>query len=146
MAKVRAQTARVIAASPDEVYATLADYESGHRKILTGNYTNYSVEQGGRGAGTVITFHFAAGGRERDYRMEVDEPAERTLRERDVNSSLETTWTVTPATEGSRVVVATEWEGSSGIGGFFERTFAPMSLKRIYAQMLENLEAAAKGG
>ncbi len=33
----------------------------------------------------------------------------------------------------------TEWEGGSGIGGFFERTFAPMGLRRIYGSMLSKL-------
>jgi hypothetical protein len=51
-----------------------------------------------------------------------------------------TTWRVTPAGEGkSRVVVTTVWDGAGGIGGFFERTFAPKGLGRIYDLVLDKL-------
>ena len=33
-------------------------------------------------------------------------------------------------------------EGAGGIGGFFERLFAPMSLRRTYGQVLDNLAGA----
>jgi hypothetical protein len=39
----------------------------------------------------------------------------------------------------TKVRVTTSWEGGSGVGGFFERTFAPMGLHRIYDQMLSQL-------
>ncbi|MEU3503805.1 SRPBCC family protein, partial [Streptomyces hundungensis] len=64
------------------------------------------------------------------------------LVEKDRNSSMVTTWTVTPAGEGrSKVVVSTVWNGAGGIGGFFERTFAPKGLGRIYDAMLAKLAA-----
>jgi hypothetical protein len=51
-----------------------------------------------------------------------------------------TTWRVTPAGEGkSRVVVTTVWDGAGGIGGFFEKTFAPKGLGRIYDLVLDKL-------
>lgn len=62
------------------------------------------------------------------------------LVEKDRNSSMVTTWTVTPAGEGkSRAVVSTVWNGAGGIGGFFEKTFAPKGLSRIYDAVLANL-------
>lgn len=39
----------------------------------------------------------------------------------------------------SRVVVTTVWDGAGGIGGFFERTFAPKGLGRIYDEVLAKL-------
>jgi hypothetical protein len=52
------------------------------------------------------------------------------------------TWTVTPAGEGrSKVVVETTWKGAGGIGGFFERTFAPKGLNRIHDEVLGRLAA-----
>jgi hypothetical protein len=64
-----------------------------------------------------------------------------------MGSSLVTTWTIIPTASGrqSRVVVTTEWEGGSGVGGFFERTFAPMALRNIYTTMLERLAQALTG-
>lgn len=51
-----------------------------------------------------------------------------------------TTWRVTPAGEGkSRVVVTTVWDGAGGIGGFFEKAFAPKGLGRIYDLVLDKL-------
>ncbi|GCE19937.1 hypothetical protein [Dictyobacter kobayashii] len=63
------------------------------------------------------------------------------LTERDSNSSLVTTWVLSPLMGGNktRVSVASEWEGGTGVGGFFERTFAPLGLRRIYGSMLDSL-------
>lgn len=33
------------------------------------------------------------------------------------------------------------WNGVGGIGGFFEKTFAPKGLGRIYDEMLAKLDA-----
>jgi hypothetical protein len=60
--------------------------------------------------------------------------------EKDANSSLVTTWRVAPAGEGaSLVTITTTWNGAGGIGGFFERTFAPKGLTRIYDGVLAKL-------
>jgi hypothetical protein len=57
-----------------------------------------------------------------------------------------TSWTVTPAGEGrSKVVTTTIWKGAGGIGGFFERTFAPKGLNRIYDAVLARLAGEVEG-
>jgi hypothetical protein len=140
MARVKAQAARTIDASPEKVLDVLRDYRDARPRILTDNYTAYRVEQGGNGDGTVIGYHFAAGGRERDYRLRVEESTGE-LRERDELSSFVSTWSVQPAGAGSSVSIESSWDGAGGIGGFFERTFAPMGLRRIYSQMLDKLAA-----
>ncbi len=63
------------------------------------------------------------------------------ITESDQHSSLVTTWTLSPEDDGlrTRVRVDSEWEGGTGVGGFFERTFAPMGLRRIYNSMLISL-------
>jgi hypothetical protein len=74
--------------------------------------------------------------------MRVEEVVKgQTVAEHDSNSSLVTRWIVLPLSGGekSRVSIETEWEGGSGIGGFMERTFAPMGLRKIYNDMLEML-------
>ena len=148
MSHIHVETERVIDAPPAEVFAFLADYKTKHPMILTPNFLEYAVERGGVGAGTVISYRLHAGGRERPYRMQIDEPeAGKILREHDTNSSLFTTWTVDqgPNPRQSRVTVATHWEGGSGMGGFFERTFAPMGLRGIYSDMLNRLEQSLAG-
>jgi hypothetical protein len=143
MGQVVAQTERLIAASPQHVRAFLADYQNNRPRILPPEYfEDYRVEQGGDGAGTVISYRLRAGGRERPYRMRVEEPDEGgVLVERDTGSSLVTTWKLTPAESGERTLVrlTSRWEGAGGIGGLFERLFAPRALRRIYDEMLEKL-------
>jgi hypothetical protein len=70
-----------------------------------------------------------AGGRARDFRMRVEEPEPgRVLTESDERSSMVTTWVVTPEGPGYRVRVETRWQGAGGVGGLFERLFAPRLL------------------
>jgi Polyketide cyclase / dehydrase and lipid transport len=145
MAEVVVQTERLVAASPPRVHAFLADYQNNRPRILPPEYfRDYRVERGGDGAGTVISYRLRAGGRERAYRMRVEEPTEGGLLiERDIDSSLVTTWTLTPAEGGEHTLVSlmSRWEGTGGIGGFFERMFAPRALRRIYDEVLEKLSA-----
>ena len=51
-----------------------------------------------------------------------------------------TNWTVAPAGTSSTVTVKTSWEGAGGVGGFFERTFAPLGLRKIQSEVLQNLK------
>lgn len=141
---IHVEAQRTIDQPPDAVYALVRDYSSRPR-YLPPNYENFTVESGGQGDGTVFSYLLKAARRERVYHMRAAEPSARTLREADTGSSLVTTWTVTPAAEPERSVVriVTEWTGSGGIGGFFERTFAPGGLRRIYDELLERLAAAA---
>lgn len=146
MAVIRVEVERDIAAPPERVYRCIADYKNEHGRWLPANYSAYAVEQGGDGGGTIFRYHFAAGRRERDYRMAVAEPAPgSTLTESDTNSSLVNTWTVTPRGNGAHVALRTEWQGSGGVGGFFERTFAPTALKRIHGEALAGLDRCATG-
>jgi hypothetical protein len=55
-----------------------------------------------------------------------------------------TTWTVEPEGAGSRVQISTTWAGAGGIGGFFERLFAPRVMRRIYADELQRLDEYAR--
>jgi Polyketide cyclase / dehydrase and lipid transport len=141
MATVTARATKAVDASPEHVLAFLRDYREARPRILTDNYSQYRVESGGQGQGTVIGYHFAAGGRERDYRLSVEEDGAG-LSERDQLSSYVSRWTVAPGEAGAEVTLEATWQGAAGIGGVFERTFAPMGLRRIFGEMLEKLAAA----
>jgi hypothetical protein len=70
-----------------------------------------------------------------------------TVIEKDANSSLVTNWTVAPAgAAGSSVTVKTTWTGATGIGGFFERIFAPLGLRKIQDEVLANLKKEVEAG
>ncbi|MEU9699581.1 SRPBCC family protein [Streptomyces sp. NPDC047981] len=143
MAQVEATTERIIAADPETVFDTLADYTDKRAKLLPEHFSEYEVREGGDGEGTLVHWKLqATSKRIRDCLLEVTEPTDGQLVEKDRNSSMVTTWTVTPAGEGrSKAVVTTVWNGAGGIGGFFEKTFAPKGLGRIYDAILANLAA-----
>jgi uncharacterized protein YndB with AHSA1/START domain len=132
---------RTIPAAPARVHAALADYR-GRERLLPASYLGYRVEEGGEGGGIVVSYRLRAGRRERPYRMEVSEPTPGvTLVERDRNSSLITTWILSPTASGTatELRLSTVWEAHGGIGGLFERTFAPRGLRRIHGELLDNL-------
>ena len=86
-----------------------------------------------------------AGGRTREFRTKVAEPEPgRVLTESDTNSSSVTTFTVSPQGAASLVRISTSWDGAGGIGGLFERMFAPRVLRAIYADELKRLDAYAR--
>ena len=51
---------------------------------------------------------------------------------------------VSPQDAASLVRISTSWDGSGGIGGLFERTFAPRVLRAIYADELKRLDGYAR--
>ncbi|MFF7729510.1 SRPBCC family protein [Streptomyces sp. NPDC008001] len=143
MGQVEATTERIIAADPEEVFDALADYAGTRAKLLPEHFSEYEVREGGDGEGTLVHWKLqATSKRVRDCLLEVTEPTTGQLVEKDRNSSMVTTWTVTPAGEGrAKAVVSTVWNGAGGIGGFFERAFAPKGLGRIYDAVLAKLAA-----
>lgn len=143
MAQVEATTERVVAADAEKVFDALADYSGTRAKVLSEHFSEYEVREGGDGEGTLVHWKLqATSKRVRDCLLEVSEPTDGELVEKDRNSSMVTVWRVTPAGEGqSRVVVTSTWQGAGGIGGFFERTFAPKGLGRIYDAVLDKLAA-----
>ncbi|MGI8816004.1 MAG: SRPBCC family protein [Pseudonocardia sp.] len=130
-----------VGGSPEVVRAGLADYVETRPKILTGHFSEYQVLGGGQGAGSRVHWRFAATSkRVRTQLVEVSEPSDGSLVESDANSSMVTRWQVADAGEGrTRVSVVTTWDGAGGIGGFFERAFAPKGLRRVYDEMIGNL-------
>jgi hypothetical protein len=141
MGQVSASSTILIDAEPTVVLSAVADYSVVRPKILSPHYSQYRVLDGGQGRGTVASWKLqATKSRSREIRATVD-LAGRTVIEKDANSTLVTNWTVAPAgTAGSSVTVKTTWNGTTGIGGFFEKIFAPVGLRRIQDEVLANLK------
>src|SRR5689334_14737014 len=141
MAQVEATTERIVAADAEKVFDALADYSGTRAKLLPEQFSEYEVREGGDAEGSLVHWKLqATSKRVRDCLPELTGPTDGELVEKDRNSSIVTTWRVTPAGEGSsRVVVTTVWNGAGGIGGFFENTFAPKGLGRIYDAVLARL-------
>jgi uncharacterized protein YndB with AHSA1/START domain len=145
MAKIVVSAERTVEAPADAVYRYVADMRDHHPRYLPPAFSDFHVESGGTGAGTITRFKVTAGGRTREYQMRVDEPEPgRVLTESDTSSSLVTTTTVTPRDGASLVTISTSWNGAGGIGGFFERMFAPRAMRAIYTDELERLNTYAR--
>jgi hypothetical protein len=145
MATILVSAERTVDAPADTVYGYIADMREHHPQFLPSAFSDFQVESGGVGEGTITRFTVTAGGRTRQYRMKVAEPEPgRVLTESDTGSSLVTTTTVTPQGGRSLVTISTTWQGAGGIGGFFERLFAPRAMRGIYTDELERLDSYAR--
>jgi hypothetical protein len=147
MGQVYAVTERVVEGKPEEVFEAVSDYAHTRADLLPAQYSEYEVREGGEGAGTLVHWKLqATEKRVRDCLMQVTVPSAGTLVESDTHSSMVVTWTVTPAGDaGSKVQIETAWTGAGGIGGFFEKTFAPKGINRIHDEVLAKLAEEMKG-
>jgi uncharacterized protein YndB with AHSA1/START domain len=139
MAQIHVAGERRLAAPADRVYRCLANYREHHPRILPPAFSDFRVEEGGVGAGTVISFRVRAGGRVQQFRQSVSEPQPgRVLVESDPEHR--TTFTVDHDGVGSRLRIDTVFE-ASGLQGMVARWFAPRLLGKLYADELRRIEA-----
>ena len=135
----------MVDAPADTVYRYLADMRDHHPRFLPPAFSDFRVESGGVGAGTIARYKMTVGGRTREYRMQVAEPEPgRVLTESDMGSSAVTTFTVSSAGGGSLVRISAAWDGAGGIGGLFERMLAPRVLRAVFADELRRLDVYAR--
>jgi polyketide cyclase/dehydrase/lipid transport protein len=135
-------------APPRRVYDTIANYHSGHPRILPKQFSDLTVEQGGIGDGTVIRFKVRVYGRTDTYRAVVSEPEPgRMLVERNIagNDGV-STFIVEPAAGGaeSTVTIRTDIPARTGLAGRLERWLITKALQPIYTEELRLLESAAR--
>src|SRR5699024_3057131 len=141
MAKVAASTERTIDAPAERVREFVTDYSTTRPRILTDAFYDYSVVDGGGGSGTRARWKLqATSKRVRDIVANISVGDDGTVVEDDENSSMVIRWTVREGGARSIVRVEETWDGAGGIGGFFERMFAPQGLQRIYDGVLANLD------
>lgn len=143
MAGIRVEVERVVGGSPERVLALLSDYADTRAGLWPETITDYKVVEGGEGAGTRVTYRLhATKKRIREVDAVVSTPSAGTLLEADQKSSLRTQWTVRSAGAGGSTVTAlTTWDGGSGVAGFFEKTFAPIGIRKLNNAVLDGLEA-----
>src|SRR3954462_1044316 len=101
MGKIEVAEEGAVGAPAELTYRLIAD-DTHHQRFLPDSFSDFQTLEGGVGAGTVHRFKVAAGpGRSREMTMRVDEPEPgRVITESDVDSSMVTTFTVTPAGAG----------------------------------------------
>jgi Polyketide cyclase / dehydrase and lipid transport len=134
-----------VGAPADRVYRILSDYRNGHPNILPAAFSNFVVEAGGVGAGTLTRFDVRAFGRTQSFRHEVLEPEPgRVLVERDRDLDSRTTFTVEPAEAESIVTISSELRSRPGLGGRIERWLSRRFLTGLYREELAKLDAFAR--
>lgn len=124
------------------VYELIADYRSGHPRIVPPEYfSNLTVEEGGYGAGTRIRFDMKVLGTTRRGVMVVEEPEPgRVLVERDPAGGAVTTFIVDPSgPRACRVTIATALPRRSGIAGAIERFVSRRLLRKVYRAELSRI-------
>ena len=145
MARIAVSAEGTVEAPADTVYRYIADMRKHHPRFLPPAYSDFRVESGGVGAGTILRYKLTAGGRTREYRTKIAEPEPgRVLTESDTGSGAVTTFTVSPQGAASLLQISSAWDGAGGIGGLLERMFAPRVLRAIYTDELTRLDAYAR--
>jgi hypothetical protein len=132
-----------ISAGAADVYRLIADYHSGHPRIIPPEFfRNLRVEGGGYGAGTVITFDMIVLGRTRHTRALVSEPEPgRVLVESYPENGATTTFAVNSLGNGrSRVTISTALPVRTGVLGVIERRLTGRFLRGVFAAELTLIE------
>ncbi|GAC1362269.1 MAG: hypothetical protein NVSMB44_17300 [Ktedonobacteraceae bacterium] len=150
MSQIYVKTAAILNARAEDIYATIADYQHGHPRIVPPeNFSDLQVEQGGYGAGTIIRFKMKVLGVEQAFRQRISEPEPgRVLVEEDIDSmqNIRTTFTVEPVNnaEQTQVEIATTMHASPGLQGLVERIVFLIINPQLYRKELKLLETVAR--
>ena len=143
MSVMQIEVSDVIDARQEDVYAVIADYRVEHPAILPKPYfAELTIEEGGKGAGTVARVEMNVMGVKQSYRLVVSEPEPgRVLVERDDAAGIVTTFTIDALNEGTRtrVTITSEVRPSPGFKGLVERLMNPPITRRIYRKELAQL-------
>ena len=143
---VKVEARATVHAPADRVYELIANYRAGHPRIVPRKYfQNLSVERGGRGAGTVITYEIKLLGRVRHDRARVTEPEPgRALVETVDEQNIVTTFRVQPdGASASIVTISTVMPTRRGLAGALERVLMRALLAPVYRDELSLLNRVA---
>jgi len=148
MTKHSLSASKLIYSQAHTVYDLIADYRSGHPRILPRTYfVSLEVEQGGYGAGTMINFQMKLMGRIQSFHSTITEPEPgHILVETDMNTGAVTTFTVDPRVNGQEafVTITTTTDVPNGIIGKIQGWLTTQLLRPIYLKELDQLAAVAK--
>ena len=146
MGQVSASSTVLIDAAPENVLAAVADYQTVRPKILSPHYSGYQVLEGGQGAGTVATWKLqATKSRVRD--VKASRRRGRAHRHREGRQlvhgdQLDRRPRRAPARPSRS---RRRGRAQAASAGFFEKTFAPLGLRKIQAEVLDNLKKQVEG-
>jgi hypothetical protein len=135
---------RAIDAPASDLYTYVADFTEHHPHILPSAFSDFTVEAGGIGIGTVTSSRFTVGGRTQLIRTRVTRAEPGRLIEEDViDRPMTTSFTFSPSGARTTVRIETRWSPQRGVAGLLERLFAPRMIGKVYDEELRKLEAYA---
>lgn len=141
----RLSATALVGAPPARVWEVLTDYRDEHDRILPRPpFGAMEVEEGGRGAGTVIRLEMRVLGVTRSMRAFVTEPEPgRLLREASPAEGIVTTFTLRPGPRGddTELTIASELPARRGLAGALEGWFLGRFLRGVYAREMAQLDA-----
>src|SRR3546814_18166383 len=105
MGQVTATAETTVAAPPADAVAALGDYEVTRPGILSAHYSDYAVEQGGQGDGTVVTWRLHATEKRLRHVVADITTTSDPVTATDRHSSMVTTWRVVPLDTATNVPV-----------------------------------------
>lgn len=144
MSEVTATQSGFVRVAADLVYDLIADYSEHHRHILPPAFSNYRVQEGGRGAGTVVSVDVTLQGVTRTARLRISEPDPgHVLEEFDEASGARTRFLVETIGGGCTVTIHTRFPRSGGVRGLAESILAAPMLRRLYRKELALLASYA---
>jgi len=146
MSTIDVTASGAVNAPAEMTYGFLRNYRDHHPNILPGEFKEFTVEEGGVGAGTVFELKVSVYGKLVSMRMRVDEPEPgRVLRETELDGSMLTTFTVeTSGDDRCTVTIDTTYETGSGINALVDRYIKKSFLRGLYEKELANLDVYAR--
>lgn len=139
---IHVEESSVIDAPPEAVYAVISDYRVGHPAILPPQFKGLTVEQGGKGEGTIFRSSTEVWGRKMSLHVRVTEPEPgRLLVETDIETGQLTRFIFEPLGGGqqTRVTFASDFPPSPGLMGAIERLTMPPVARGMYRDELHRL-------
>jgi hypothetical protein len=144
-------TSRRVHATPAAVWAIITDYRGAHAQILPKRaFSEYVVESGGSGEGTIFRLAFTVAGTTRRLHQRVLAPEPgRVLIESDIDGAGQTTFTLTPLDTGrsTQLDILTQISSRDGILGVIERALSRLivpAMRKIYDEEIDGLERLAQ--
>ena len=148
MAQYSFSASALIDAPAGKVYGIIADYRNGHQQILPRPYfVSMEIEQGGVGAGTVVSFKMKLMGSVQNFHSVITEPEPGcVLVETETNRGAVTTFRVDPREDGKKsfVTIGTETAVPDGFLGRVQGWMTKQLLQPIYVKELKQLAEFAR--
>jgi hypothetical protein len=139
---LRVAARREVGAAAGHVYRMIADYHTGHPRIVPPRYfRNLQVDEGGYGAGTSIRYDLIAFGKAHHARARITEPIPgRVLVETELDKGAVTTFVVESlGSDRAVVTISTELPVHGGLLGVIERAVMRRFFERVFAAELAQL-------